>query len=288
MCLRMFEICDPVVLEVVDEKRRTFAIHEDGPIEAIIIGFGKTYVGRVNNDGMIPGCYHNRRKVRVSTGYINCLLDRNDPGVKIHHADPVTASERVDTICQEVICCNCSVHDLQLCQRDYHGSLPATKFWEGDRVKVSDKAYTVVGIDYRNAVTSAGSYNPYTQYYLADDLYQRHHTLSVYGSDLILDDHGPIRRFVEGWPLQFGSIEQEVDFHRLMGNYRRVARPNHNSRWNVDNLLDALESGMVHHAKIYPADGQFHIEDPIWLYDEPIGQRIAQALTSKVKKLAIA
>ena len=256
MISEVLRIGDQCVVEIPKENREWgYNPCDDGEI-VTVIGFGEIYRGR-NNGRLEPGVYENRSNVHVrlkkeqlnisSTNLEMFDQDEYKRRVEEWHKNK-TFGERL---------------------RD----LPETKFWEGDIVK-SDKIAQFAEDELQIAGIMHWDESPLYQVDLPCGFtYLCEHEMELVRRGLIWNHY-------HGEPLHFKDLKEEIAFHMQLGHYKEVRNPKtENFKWTLDEVLDAIEEGIVHGFSVNSLFGVSVIQ-AVRFFDEDLGARAtAETLT---------
>lgn len=190
--------------------------------------FGEVYYGRLDNPGCPPGKYDDPSV---------CYLGKAKKPVP-------TSDLLVDNLFEKAKTLNPGWQYIDFSAR-FVEPLPETKFIEGDVVRVVDKShpefsldlednqYTVFRIDYAKAAAGQPVYRLRAGKKLTDATNDQ--IIPAYQSI------SAIRLFYAGKDFKWRSLEDETEFHILIGNFDRVFNPVSMSyKWDDDSLPLAL------------------------------------------------
>lgn len=217
------------------------------------------------------GTYMVDGPIRVYVPRLELNLDLS--GHEVQHADPVVLAER-------------EARDKELAKqfgmdrgRDERiGDLPETKFWEGDLVRVTCKhpsyaadpvinvqswltpeaweerkklnpdptvcVITRVGYSDINKTCNDGS--PYPMYSISYKL-GGGMCMSFTEAEIELVERGNIWKWYHDEPIEFGSLQEEANFAKLVSECEEVMNPKRKLYlWSLDEALQAIRDGIAH------------------------------------------
>lgn len=269
----LLQIGDEVVFKVDPERRawtNTYDDVRDGTI-GVVCGFHDAiiYRGRIRVYRHTPGTYHSKGAVsvwlpdgRVVPGdYSITMVDQDEErrrNIAMRDEDGVLRD-----------------NDVRL------GDLPATKFWEHDKVRANFPGHeslemTIASISYGNMYGHRNDGSPYPFYEVS---FAEGGTTSAEECWLELIERGNVWKYYNDQPLTFADIKEEAGFFQLVGQTEEVRNPRTNFyTWEKDEVLEAIKNGIVHG---FTVSGGFFGSGPsiqaIRFNDSDLGRRVAQA-----------
>lgn len=181
---------------------------------AKVLGFDKIHYSRINNFGNKPGVYVNRAWVIVEVpnkepfSISSCFVETEKPRKKI--------------------------------EKEFLRDLPETKFYEGDYVSTQEyPEIMIVGVEF------VKNNSEYYTYRISDGFNSGWYT-SVKEPEIELIKRGNIWKYYHNEFINFKNIEEEANFHKLLGLFIEVKNPNNNLySWTKDEVLQAIKEGIV-------------------------------------------
>ena len=161
------------------------------------------------------------------------------------------------------------------------GDLPATKFWEQDKVRVTFPYgeildMTVGHIAYSQIHQRRNDGSPYPFYGV---IFQNGGYTSAEESWMELIERGNVWNYYHDQPLSFANLEEESEFFQLVGQSESVRNPRTGLySWMKDEVLEAIKNGIVHGMSV--SHGLFGSGPHISAYrfkNEDLGRRVAEA-----------
>jgi hypothetical protein len=152
--------------------------------------------------------------------------------------------------------------------------LPELPFWEWDIVMHEGESLKIVSIEYDrlNAKTNDGG--PWPIYHVGGEGWYR----SAKETDIHLVRRGQVWQFYHGFPIKFGSVEEEAKLHDAMGLTYEIRNPaNKLYKWTKDEVLSAIARGLAHGFSVSQGlfgSGIHH--SAMRFVDEELGKRVAQ------------
>ncbi len=221
--------------------------------KAVILGFGETAYGRLNDLGFEPGVWRNRVEVRLRTADGEELTEL---GLSLLLADQAEFDRRMREREQHW---NDSAWRKN---RDFLRPLPETKFWEGDMVrrKISPDArsaahwrnnpYVARVVSYIEYPGVASAYAPKRAtagYRLAGPAVLRSPFDIVPEEELVLAERGNAWRYCHNQPLRFGDLKEAARFYFRIGQAETVPHPETGLHsWTKDDAHRAVWRGAIH------------------------------------------
>lgn len=245
--------------------------------EAIVIGFGLFYCGRVNQS-LPPGVYRNRSKVEVCfENGRQCFVGSEC----IYPIDRESYVRRIDSLRQDRRNFEEKAADDFLCD------LPDTLFWEGDLVRLKggylgqngfepEREIFVVDRIYYGPIDGAQSDKIWPVYFISSVYEELRKTVGE--NDLELIERGRVWKFHHKDLIIFSSMEERIEFLRSIGQTQPVRNPRDNSPdWQREDLILAMESGAVHNFRVIcgPLDESDRLLAERFL-DEDFGRIVAK------------
>lgn len=268
----LLEIGDEVVFKVDPERRAWTSDYKDVPdgTRGVVCGFYDAiiYEPRVPILVHPPGVYHRRGAVSV------WLADgRVVPGD--YSVDMIDDEERLRR---------------DAARRDHRGvfqdklirigDLPATKFWEQDKVRVNhphfgERIMTVSRIDYYGLHETRDDGSPWPIY---DVCFSDGGTTNSEESWMELIARGNVWKHYNDETLSFSSLQEEADFFKAIGECEEVRNPESDLYvWDKDEVLAAIKSGVVHGFSLSSFFGSEPRINAHRFKDEALGRRVAEA-----------
>lgn len=270
----LLRVGDEVVFKVDAERRAWTDTYKDVPdgTKGVVCGFydAVVYEARVPVLVHQPGVYHCKGAPSV------WLRDgRIVPGDwSIEMVDKVEEKRRDATMRDN--------HDIFQTKRVRLGDLPATKFWEHDKVRVRyprdgrEDEMIICGIDYYAMHKTRNDGSPWP-YYKVEHL--DGWRTSAEESWITFVDHGNVWKYYNNQPLSFTGIKEEAEFFNLVGQTEELRNPtNGYYRWTKDEVLAAIKNGTAHGFSV--SSGFFGSGPHICakrFKDEALGKRVAKA-----------
>ncbi|HET8575344.1 MAG TPA: hypothetical protein VFM02_04235 [Candidatus Paceibacterota bacterium] len=273
MLSELLQIGDEVVFKVHPEMRAWTDTYKDVPdgAKGVVCGFydAVIYEPRVPVLVHPPGVYHRKGAVSVwltdgriiPGGYSIEMADKNEEkrrDAALRDADGVLRTPQVRL-----------------------GDLPATKFWEQDKVRVrfpnkwGEEVMVVDRIDYHHMHEGRDG-SPYPFYGVR---FLSGGGPSAAESWMELIERGNVWRYYHDQPLLFADLTEEASFFQLVGQTEEVRNPKNNLySWTKDEVLDAIKNGIVHGFSV--SSGFFGSGPRInarRFKDEVLGERVARA-----------
>ncbi|MDE0724435.1 MAG: hypothetical protein OSB62_07020 [Alphaproteobacteria bacterium] len=241
----LLRVGDLLTISIDSRMRRYAADKNDPPDETLCTFHGfehKTrYRGRTSGDSQAPGTYQERGNIRVilSNGMGYCTYASN--------LTPVDAEEHARRIAAD------DPHNAIIAEQAIKISdLPETKFWEGDTViyydrkapdTQVDRRYTVESIAYELHAQAPFSFHEASCYNLVSTS-DPENKVCASEAALYLGERGNVWKYYNGEQTLFTSLEEEMAFHRAIGNYSYVIHPLEGSHlWELSDAIKAVENG---------------------------------------------
>lgn len=287
----VLQVGDEVIITILQENREAgYNPCADGT-KGTIVGFSEIYYPRIQNYGLKPGVYLNKK-------WVNVKIEGQKKPLNIYHAnltmvDQQEYERRVKEWCNRGGSSNW--HEESVFVRD----LPETKFWEGDKVRqvtMRGRSVQVIfpGVQFKEDGGVIGTDNeilvivgieydwkekgePWT-YRISSDFGAGWYT-HVREDELVLVERGNVWKYYHNKPLQFEDLREEVNFFKMLGHYEEVPNPNDGIYyWTKDEVLEAIQQGIVDGfvIEMNPLTGKTSIS-AIKMRDESLGRRLRQA-----------
>lgn len=285
MIEQLINVGDGVKITIPQENRKWgYNPCPDGT-NATVQGFSEIHWGRINNCGLKPGVYTNRAWVKL---FLEDGRDHTEWAGRLELADSQEYERRLAQYRQE--------QQLSGWQpaKEFLRDLPATPFWEGDKVRVQGRSRLVVvtnelpesdpelfviqGIDYPQLDEQTLVGTRYPAYRISSSIDAGWHT-SASEDDMQLLERGNVWKYYHDEPLQFAGVPEEAQFYHLLGRTDEVRNPRSNLySWNINEILEAVQQGIAHGMT---GGMSFWSRNPhvfaVRFRDEEVGQKVAKA-----------
>jgi hypothetical protein len=270
----LLRVGDEVVFKVDAERRAWTDTYKDVPdgTKGVVCGFYDAVIYEPRIPVLVhqPGVYHCKGSVSV------WLADgRIVPGDwSIEMVDKVEEKRRDATMRDN--------HGIFQTERVRLGDLPATKFWEQDKVRVrfpqdgSEEEMTICQIDYYHMHERRDDGSPWPFYKVE---HPKGWSTSAEETWITFVDHGNVWKYYNHQPLSFAGIKEEAEFFQLVGQTEELRNPaNDIYSWTAEEVLAAITNGTAHGFSV--SSGFFGSGPHIGakrFKDEALGKRVAKA-----------
>ncbi|RJQ35153.1 hypothetical protein C4568_01540 [Candidatus Parcubacteria bacterium] len=270
----LLEIGDEVVFKVDPERRYWTDTYKDVPdgTKGIVCGFYDAVIYEPRAPVLVhqPGVYH--RKGAVSVWLSDGRIVPGDWSIEMTNKDE---EKRRDAAMRDE-------HGIFRSKQVRLGDLPATKFWEHDKVRVrfphdgSEHEMTIGRIDYHHMHQRRDDGSPWPFYGVN---YSAGVSTSAEEAWIELIERGNVWKYHNNEPLVFTDLKEEAGFFQLVGQTEEMRNPENGLySWTKDEVLAAIKAGTVHGFSV--SSGFFgsgpHINAQRFK-DEGLGKRVAKA-----------
>jgi hypothetical protein len=238
----LLRIGDEVIFKVDPETRHWTDIYKDVPdgTKGIVCGFYDAVICEPRVPVLVhqPGVYH--RKGAVSVWLANGRVVPGGYSIEMTDKDE---EKRRDAAMRDE-------HGVFRAKQVRLGELPATKFWERDKVRVrfphddNEHEMTIDRIDYNHMHQRRDDGSPWPLY---DVRFMEGGSTSAEESWIELVERGNVWKYHNNQPLTFADLEEEAGFFQMVGQTEEMRNPENGLySWTKDEVLAAIKAGTVH------------------------------------------